>query len=510
MILIYLNIDFINFSNLFNLLNTQIIVENTSFWKILFYFNHNNNNIFLFLITFCFFLGKNTYRPLLVLLFIILTNYSNTPIDFSSIYQQPVNNSSLINGLLIIHPIYIYLTYILIYIYIFHNTYFNTAVNLKNFKKKINKKIVLISYYSLFAIFLGSYWAQQELNWGGWWNWDYVELIALIFFILVIFLIHNKGVYNYMDIFFLKFKYILYILIFYIIVRCDILNSVHSFNSFKVLDKYIQYVYILFVLIFINMWSKYKNYKYSTTHIKLVNFKKNNTFILFNQIFLFLVVYNLIIFYVILGQINNIDVFFKFIINYIVVVYLIFNLSFKLNIVLISIVSLLLNNFSVISFIFYFLIVFRKFFKSKNYNWLMESKIILIHIIMFVVITSIYENSSIFINNPVIDVTDYNFIYVSNLNVVCYEVVSDFLQFFKFNWINNLNLANTNLIWNNDLYNQLNSNIINLNNDIVYKLNNSLINLKVVNLINIFLSTTLLISFIFIFYKRIILKSDIV
>lgn len=38
------------------------------------------------------------------------------------------------------------------------------------------KNLILLNSVYMLAIFSGGLWAQQEFSWGGWWNWDFVEL----------------------------------------------------------------------------------------------------------------------------------------------------------------------------------------------------------------------------------------------------------------------------------------------------------------------------------------------
>lgn len=42
------------------------------------------------------------------------------------------------------------------------------------------------------AIFLGGFWSLQELNWGGWWNWDVLELGSLVLWLLFVSFAHQK------------------------------------------------------------------------------------------------------------------------------------------------------------------------------------------------------------------------------------------------------------------------------------------------------------------------------
>lgn len=74
------------------------------------------------------------------------------------------------------------------------------------------------------SIVLGAVWAQHELNWGGFWSWDQVEIISLFYFAVALFLLHFKR-----PLFFfsaaLAFSY------FFFGLRFNYFTSVHSFVS---------------------------------------------------------------------------------------------------------------------------------------------------------------------------------------------------------------------------------------------------------------------------------------
>ena len=139
-------------------------------------------------------------------------------------------NKNLTNGILLIHPIILYLSYGLILFIIF----------IKFFKKNIffffNKYFFLLKYdyyiciyVLLISVFLGSWWAEQELGWGGWWSWDFIEIISINFIFILLFLIHNIRYKNF--IFYYEFNLLIKIFIFMLIVRFNFLDSVHNFIS---------------------------------------------------------------------------------------------------------------------------------------------------------------------------------------------------------------------------------------------------------------------------------------
>lgn len=267
----------------------------------LFYLNNNNNSIVLFLLIF-FLSTLNFFRKkkYLLIFFILLciTNIVLTPFDFIKLTLERNNNIPLSNGILLIHPFFIYYTYIYVFWY-------------QKYPFQKNAFSLLLILYAYVAIFLGGFWAQQELNWGGWWNWDYVELIALIFLLVGLNLIHvrkkqlNKLVYTNNIMF--------YFFLFFIIVRCDILSSIHSFNSLNFFDKYIYYLFLyLSVLVCYFLFLK-KNIFFKKYNIFLFNFTniKMLVFILYTSSIVFYILYNIFIFFLIKTQMMNSFFFLK-------------------------------------------------------------------------------------------------------------------------------------------------------------------------------------------------------
>lgn len=45
----------------------------------------------------------------------------------------------------------------------------------------------------LSALVLGGVWAAQELNWGGWWNWDVLETSAALLGVLILMAAHTQA-----------------------------------------------------------------------------------------------------------------------------------------------------------------------------------------------------------------------------------------------------------------------------------------------------------------------------
>jgi len=108
------------------------------------------------------------------------------------------------------------------------------------FKKKIKR-------YTLFlvvlALLLGSLWSQEELNWGGWWNWDPIELGLLFFLAYALLSVHK----------YFKFKnfFFIFFLFFFLGIRYEFFNSIHNF-LFDV--TILSYSYLFVLAVFIVNW----------------------------------------------------------------------------------------------------------------------------------------------------------------------------------------------------------------------------------------------------------------
>nr|QBI37914.1 YejR [Tetrahymena rostrata] len=228
--------------------------------------NLTNINTNIYIIIFYFFKKKINQKhnkkinlPIIIYSILIVNIYC---FKTNTLFENLLNiNINLLNGLFLIHPILIYIFYsnILYKYYLNFNKkiYINFFKNTKIQKIKFFKKICKTNFYVIVsAIFLGSWWAFQELNWGTWWNWDLVELINLYYFLIIIYIYHNNKIWF--------FKYcklyisqITFVIIFYIfIVRYNLVQSIHNFISITNLNQYLLYSYIIYIFI---MYFKFKN-----------------------------------------------------------------------------------------------------------------------------------------------------------------------------------------------------------------------------------------------------------
>jgi hypothetical protein len=114
-------------------------------------------------------------------------------------------NLLLFNNLNKYHPFFLYLSFSFFsFIQFFCVNYLleRSICHPIYFLKKIKKYLLALLVCSAFSLFLGSWWAQQEGSWGGWWNWDPSENLGLIAFLLSLMFIHL----NFKKLCFLKFN----------------------------------------------------------------------------------------------------------------------------------------------------------------------------------------------------------------------------------------------------------------------------------------------------------------
>lgn len=171
--------------------------------------NFNNNYILLIM----FFMLIKDFKfnkiNLFLILLVCLFKYNFISVELIALH----------NNLFIYHPLLLYSSIIII---IFNK-----------FKKIKNKNILLnISWLSFI---LGGYWASQEFNWGGWWNWDSLEMGVLFVLLCTTLLYHIK--LSFLNTY-LYAQCILYIAIYWIFNKFGITISIHSFIKNTSILKY--------------------------------------------------------------------------------------------------------------------------------------------------------------------------------------------------------------------------------------------------------------------------------
>ena len=207
------------------------------------------------------------------LLFYTFTNFSeNLTLN---------HNFSLSNSLFYVHPL-------LIYYLIFKVCQLMNSIKLpNNYNYKLLNNLI---YISLLALMLGAVWSSQELNWGGYWNWDMVELENLFYFSAILGFCHNSSKIKIKQVVFL----ISLISLTFLLNRIGFNTSIHSFvlNS----DVYFYFYFLIFTGI-VNFYKQYLSFvvKFKIIFINLwINFIVLVLFI--NSNFFTYTNFNLIIF----------------------------------------------------------------------------------------------------------------------------------------------------------------------------------------------------------------------
>lgn len=161
-----------------------------------------SGTMFIFALGLTFPLGLATYQFL---------NYPVKPL------------SSLFNGVLFFHPPLLYLAWGFSLVYL--------SLSLNTFKKNswFESDQFIFCYLNLVLIAagLGGLWAQQELNWGGWWSWDLVELGTLLLVYIALNYLHNPiSLFSSWSFAFINLKALFF---FWLALRYGLFNSIHAF-----------------------------------------------------------------------------------------------------------------------------------------------------------------------------------------------------------------------------------------------------------------------------------------
>lgn len=228
------------------------------------------------------------YRYLILICIITLPSYIETTIPnyINSCILLPTFAATLTNGLLIIHPLILYTFYSLLLsltVGYYYTLKFN-PVKLTLFYPYLRITNVFYIFGSI-ALFLGAWWSHQELNWGGFWSWDLVEVFLLITVTYSI-LIRHYYVYSIRslatNIFFIVnfFAYI-------VSVRYNLINSIHNFIAQS--NFLYKITYVLLILIMVS------TYLYLKFIYALQNNKPNNQYlypiIILESLYVILIVY---------------------------------------------------------------------------------------------------------------------------------------------------------------------------------------------------------------------------
>ena len=220
-------------------------------------FLNTKNNIMVVLLTLII-LFKNSFKDsnITILYFITIfwIFYMNIDSNINQILNQTLSsttapNTNLLNGIMLIHPVVLYFFYS-VYLLEYKVNLKKLFFQIKKFKSKnSNQKILASIFVILYAILLGGWWAEQELSWGGWWSWDFVELLSVNYLLYYLILQHKKSSTNQNNHFRWSIIFKPSLLIISIMaVRFNIINSIHNFINLESQNQY--FYYILYALVF--------------------------------------------------------------------------------------------------------------------------------------------------------------------------------------------------------------------------------------------------------------------
>lgn len=212
------------------------------------------------------------YCIAIVIYYLYTYKYKSIYLDF--FIKIVPTNINLQNGLLNIHPVIVFLIYSNIIIFWLE---LYTNIECYNSLYKFGTQLYYNLFLILVGILLGANWASQELNWGGFWSWDPVEIISLYFLFFIMVMFHNNT-RLYITII-TPVKFILFVGFVYIIIRFGVIQSIHSFVN----NNNNSYI-ISSVLLYSMLYNLVKLYNISIFFIFeniLFRYKKINIFIVY-------------------------------------------------------------------------------------------------------------------------------------------------------------------------------------------------------------------------------------
>jgi hypothetical protein len=342
---------FLFFNLLFNNVLKDIISVSTIYQYITFYNSSLNFIIIINYVLLFFFLKNYNYSIYMLSFFLTLNVFYFNFFDIFVLDKGSIN-TNLLNGLMLIHPIVLFLFYSFLFSVLLYFFFLKTFFFFKNFFFFIKKKYNYFFIYCVFPIILGCLWAEQELAWCSWWSWDLIEIISLTYLFFILFCIHT---YKFINVFFIK----IFLLFFFeslVLVRYNIINSIHNFVLTQIQNQFILFlIFFIYVVIFFF----FKTLTFSKR-------KHSNSFVFF---FIF---YQLFILFVIFSN-------FFLIKNFLFIYISFFSIKYYTSLVLIYSFVLLFNDFKfklLTLFFFKFKFVdiiffnFLKFFFLKKFRFL--------------------------------------------------------------------------------------------------------------------------------------------
>lgn len=290
LVLIFLNtplssVHVSTYYQIITLLNTKgnvVVLYSIYAAIILGYFHRNNKLFWVDLMLLLMFVSYDTFAGNNVHYFTFMGYYGNNL------------NTNLINGIVLIHPIFLYTFYALLFVKIWLCYVNCTEVFLKNYKQHNTYLSTAITFYPvaliLAALILGCWWAEQELSWGGWWSWDFVELVALNFLIIYLGKVHHYKHQSNASLYSEPVQPLMVIVVSVMVVRFNIINSVHNFVNLESQNQYMYYVVL--VLVVLNVLIILNGCFYQSREVKERVTPPNKLFMFLYFFFFFLFVVN--------------------------------------------------------------------------------------------------------------------------------------------------------------------------------------------------------------------------
>lgn len=244
--------------------NTEFIITGGPLSALIFKLNKLDFNLFFIILIIS---SSSSWKsskmnlPWVFFFLVFILVVSNQIADYWVSSEINTIDVQLINGVMSLHPALLLITYALLikisyFMFKDLNSFFFFDKNLSRMVKHgIFKKrsYIAILLFNLFSFLLGSYWALQELNWGGYWSWDPIESYSLAILILL---------YSYSHFVNFNVKYssnllkVLFIVTMLITVRLGFVESVHAFiisnstnNSLSLGIFVVLITFLLFILV---------------------------------------------------------------------------------------------------------------------------------------------------------------------------------------------------------------------------------------------------------------------
>lgn len=243
------------------------------------------------------------------LIFLIFFNVFYLKFNFKSnliffLTKLRVLTSTLTNGLFLIHPLLLYMSYSLIILFFF---------------KRLNKNYISFEFgknlttLSLLALILGGWWAQQELNWNGWWGWDFVEILGLVSFLIILANLHlekNSALSPKTT-----FVAVTTVVILVLSTKLGAVNSIHAFTTTSSIESF---VFLSFWLIGFFFFFKKSFFLKKFTYV-------NTLFVYFVWLFLFINIYWFFYLTLLTSEFLLVDLFKNLSLTLILLIYLFLN-----------------------------------------------------------------------------------------------------------------------------------------------------------------------------------------